>query len=62
VAIWYIFPRFGLLRREKSGNPDPMNIASAKDVCPGDDEIISGADVIIFKIFSPKILRKIWRF
>jgi hypothetical protein len=21
VAIWYIFPRFGLLCREKSGNP-----------------------------------------
>jgi hypothetical protein len=21
VAIWYIFPRFGILRQEKSGNP-----------------------------------------
>jgi uncharacterized membrane protein YuzA (DUF378 family) len=21
VAIWYIFPSFGILRREKSGNP-----------------------------------------
>jgi hypothetical protein len=23
VAIWYIFPRFGILCREKSGNPGP---------------------------------------
>jgi hypothetical protein len=22
VAIWHIFPRFGILYREKSGNPD----------------------------------------
>jgi hypothetical protein len=22
VAIWYIFPRFGILCQEKSGNPD----------------------------------------
>jgi hypothetical protein len=22
VAIWYIFPRFGILYQEKSGNPD----------------------------------------
>jgi hypothetical protein len=22
VAIWYIFPRFGMLCQEKSGNPD----------------------------------------
>jgi hypothetical protein len=21
VAIWYIFPQFGILRQEKSGNP-----------------------------------------
>jgi hypothetical protein len=23
LAIWYISPSFGILRREKSGNPDP---------------------------------------
>jgi hypothetical protein len=23
VVIWYIFPRFGILYREKSGNPVP---------------------------------------
>jgi hypothetical protein len=23
VAIWYIFPRFGILCQEKSGNPGP---------------------------------------
>jgi hypothetical protein len=23
VVIWYIFPRFGILDQEKSGNPDP---------------------------------------
>jgi hypothetical protein len=23
VVVWYIFPRFGLLYQEKSGNPDP---------------------------------------
>jgi hypothetical protein len=22
VVIWFIFPRFGILEREKSGNPD----------------------------------------
>jgi hypothetical protein len=22
VVIWYIFPRFGIVSREKSGNPD----------------------------------------
>jgi hypothetical protein len=22
VVVWYIFPRFGLLYQEKSGNPD----------------------------------------
>jgi hypothetical protein len=22
VAIWYIFPRFGILDQEKTGNPD----------------------------------------
>jgi hypothetical protein len=22
VVIWYIFPRFGILRQGKSGNPD----------------------------------------
>jgi hypothetical protein len=21
IVIWYIFPRFGILRQEKSGNP-----------------------------------------
>jgi hypothetical protein len=25
VVIWYIFPRFGLLYQEKSGNPDLKN-------------------------------------
>jgi hypothetical protein len=25
VAIWYIFSRFGMLRREKSGNPVSNN-------------------------------------
>jgi hypothetical protein len=23
LVIWYIFPRFGILWHEKSGNPDP---------------------------------------
>jgi hypothetical protein len=22
VAVWYIFPRFGILHKEKSGNPE----------------------------------------
>jgi hypothetical protein len=25
VVIWYIFPRFGILDQEKSGNPDPTS-------------------------------------
>jgi hypothetical protein len=25
VAIWYSFPRFGTLYREKSGNPEPSS-------------------------------------
>jgi hypothetical protein len=25
VAIWYIFPRFGILNTEKSGNPVPRS-------------------------------------
>jgi hypothetical protein len=23
MATWYIYPRFGLLHQEKSGNPEP---------------------------------------
>jgi hypothetical protein len=26
VAIWYIFPRFGILRQEKSGNPASLSL------------------------------------
>jgi hypothetical protein len=29
VALWYIFPRFGLLCQEKSGNPGVNAIASS---------------------------------
>jgi hypothetical protein len=25
MVIWYIFPRFGMLLQEKSGNPDSVN-------------------------------------
>jgi hypothetical protein len=28
VAIWYIFPRFGILDQEKSGNPGLTTIRS----------------------------------
>jgi hypothetical protein len=31
VVIWYIFPRFGLLCQEKSGNPDCNTVVC--DVC-----------------------------
>jgi hypothetical protein len=24
MVVWYIFSRFGMLYREKSGNPDPI--------------------------------------
>jgi hypothetical protein len=27
MAIWHIFPRFGILHREKSGNPDAQTKA-----------------------------------
>jgi hypothetical protein len=26
LVIWYIFPRFGMLHREKSGNPDDLTL------------------------------------
>jgi hypothetical protein len=26
VVIWYIFPRFGILDQEKSGNPDLQQV------------------------------------
>jgi hypothetical protein len=26
VIIWYIFPRFGMLYQEKSGNPDTLAV------------------------------------
>jgi hypothetical protein len=29
VVIWYIFPRFGILCQEKSGNPDPWSKISS---------------------------------
>jgi hypothetical protein len=28
VAIWYIFPRFGILYQDKSGNPEEKKIFS----------------------------------
>jgi hypothetical protein len=39
VVIWYIFSRFGILYREKSGNPAPATAASVGaafsfSVCP----------------------------
>jgi hypothetical protein len=30
VVIWYIFPRFGMLYRDKPGNPVTMYIGSQK--------------------------------
>jgi hypothetical protein len=32
VVIWYIFPRFGILYQEKSGNPDrQVNVADGAE-------------------------------
>jgi hypothetical protein len=30
MAIWYIFPRFGILHQEKSGNPGLLQIGNPK--------------------------------
>jgi hypothetical protein len=32
VVIWYIFPRFGILRQEKSGNP-ALNQSNHHELC-----------------------------
>jgi hypothetical protein len=32
VAFWYIFPHFGLLCEEKSGNPDAISRWSATEL------------------------------
>jgi hypothetical protein len=32
VLIWYIFPWFGILYQEKSGNPDQRNVKKDGDI------------------------------
>jgi hypothetical protein len=62
-AIWYIFPRFGILDQEKSGNPDNIaSICGVQGLNPGKVALKKIAKSIYLKIiFVPTVLFQVTR-
>jgi hypothetical protein len=49
VAIWYIFPHFGILCQEKSGNPE-RNTAWHKNHCSFKQTLLNVAKTLVIKL------------
>jgi hypothetical protein len=66
VAVWYIFPRFGILCLEKSGNPDVHHFfrgkssTKAKILVTLVDCPLLGCQMVYFQTKKPN-LGKFWR-
>jgi hypothetical protein len=59
MVIWYIFPRFGKLYQEKSGNPAQFQVSNWKSFC---DSFFSQMNLQVLKILTRTVPQKSFLF